>query len=325
VAHGRRTSETLRQVAPDLDARVEAAALDALEEVETRGLAPVPGASRLVQQLPADRWAIVTSGSRAVARVRLASAVLSVPRVLVTGDAVRRGKPDPEGYATAARLLGVAASDCVVVEDAPAGVAAGKAAGMRVIAVSSTHSPADLGAADVVLARLADLELRPSEPGTEGLVLEMNLEPVVTQLRALLATPDDRARTGRLAAELIRSTGSYRWVGLYDVQGEEIAAFAWTGPEAPAHPRFPATQGLNGAAVRTRAPVVVQDVSRDPRYLTTFGSTRAEAIFPISDPATGQVLGTLDVESERVDAFTAADHALLGTCAETLLPLWRDR
>src|SRR2546423_4720 len=113
----------------------------------------------------------------------------------------------------------------------------------------------------------------------------------------------------------------YRWVGLYDVRPSHIAAIAWTGPTAPRHPTFPRTQGLNGAAVAVGAPVIVQDVRNDPRYLTTFGSTRAEAIFPVCGAA-GELVGTIDVESDRINAFTPEDEAFLRQCADVLAFLW---
>jgi GAF domain-containing protein len=126
----------------------------------------------------------------------------------------------------------------------------------------------------------------------------------------------------REAANLIREAGTYRWVGLYDVTLTEIVAIAWTGSEAPAYPRFPVSQGLNGAAVATGQPVVVQDVSGDPRYLTTFGSTRAEAIFPVAVPDDGRIIGTIDVESDRIGAFRAEDEVFLKDCARVLLHIW---
>jgi sugar-phosphatase len=173
VAHGRRTSETIRLVAPELDPRAEAAALDAMEAVETRGLVAFPGAEALVRCLPQDRWAIVTSGTAAVATLRLRTAGLPVPAVFVTADDVRRGKPDPEGYLAAAARLGVAARDCVVVEDSPTGVAAGKAAGMKVIAVLTTYPAAAVAEADVIVAALSALRARPE--GATGLGVDWRL------------------------------------------------------------------------------------------------------------------------------------------------------
>jgi mannitol-1-/sugar-/sorbitol-6-phosphatase len=172
VAHGRRIAETLRLVAPQLDAAAEAAVLDAMEEVETRGLRAAPGAAALLRQLSEAQRAIVTSGSRAVATLRLRTAGLSIPRVFVTAGDVRHGKPDPEAYLLGASRLGVAPRDCVVVEDSPPGVAAGKAAGMRVIGVLTTYPAAALAGADVWLDALAELRARPAAPGSTGLTLD---------------------------------------------------------------------------------------------------------------------------------------------------------
>ncbi len=169
VAHGRRISETIALVRPDLDAAAEAAVLDAMEETETRGLEPVPGAAELVARLGDNEWAIVTSGSRAVATLRLRTVGLPIPPVFVTAGDVARGKPDPEGYGLAARRLGVEPRDCVVLEDSPPGVAAGKAAGMRVIAVLTTHSADALADADARLDTLA--ALRVDAAGAAGLTV----------------------------------------------------------------------------------------------------------------------------------------------------------
>jgi GAF domain-containing protein len=108
-------------------------------------------------------------------------------------------------------------------------------------------------------------------------------------------------------------------VGLYDVTPEEVVAIAWTGTEPPAYPRFPVTKGLTGAAVATQEPVVVQDVTTDPRYLTAFGSTRAEAIFPVR--VDGRIVGTIDLESDRVRAFGPDDEDFLKACTSILVPL----
>jgi sugar-phosphatase len=165
LAHGRRISETLRLVAPHLDIAAETAALDALEEVETRGLRPAPGAAALLRLLPRARWGIVTSGSRPVATLRLRAAGITTPEVFVTAEDVRHGKPAPDGYLAAAVRLGAPPADCVVIEDSPPGIAAGKAAGMRVIAVATTHAPDALTAADCCLAALTELRLDVTAPG----------------------------------------------------------------------------------------------------------------------------------------------------------------
>jgi putative methionine-R-sulfoxide reductase with GAF domain len=145
---------------------------------------------------------------------------------------------------------------------------------------------------------------------------------VALRLRALVSAPGERQQKAAAAAELIRSTGDFRWIGLYDVLSDEICVIAWAGPSAPAHPRFSRSQGLSGAAVRARAPVVVQDVTNDPRYLTTIDGTKAEAIFPVFS-ADGSVVGTLDVESATVNAFTPPRERWLRDCTAALQPLWR--
>jgi sugar-phosphatase len=157
VCHGRRISETIAQVAPELDARAEAAVLDRMEEVETDGVDPVPGARELVAGLAEGTWAVVTSGSRKVATLRLTHVGLPIPKVFITAEDVHRGKPDPEGYLLAAARLGVEPKECVVIEDSPPGVAAGNAAGMRVVGVTTTHLEAALSGADEVIHRLKDL------------------------------------------------------------------------------------------------------------------------------------------------------------------------
>jgi sugar-phosphatase len=160
VAHGRRTSETLREVAPRLDVAAEVAVLDRLEESETRGVQMVPGAGDLLAAIPRTRWAVVTSGSPAVARMRLQLGRLPEPPVLITAADVRQGKPHPEGYLRAAESLGLAPTGCVVVEDAPAGIAAGRAAGMRVLAVRGTYTDDRLAEAEAILPALAAVRLR---------------------------------------------------------------------------------------------------------------------------------------------------------------------
>ena len=147
---------------------------------------------------------------------------------------------------------------------------------------------------------------------------------VLDGIDAALASDQGRPERAVRVAELIRRAGAYRWVGVYEVTDHEIAAVGWSGPGAPAHPRFPVTQGLSGAAVASRRAVVVGDVTTDPRYLTAFSSTRSEAIVPVVDPATGAVVGTLDVESAERDAFTEADQQALERCATALRGLFAE-
>jgi L-methionine (R)-S-oxide reductase len=143
----------------------------------------------------------------------------------------------------------------------------------------------------------------------------------IAEVLATDLDPTDKA--GRVAA-LIREAGRYRWVGLYAVGDREIVAIGWSGPGAPAHPRFPVGHGLSGAAVAGRQAVVVGDVTADPRYLTAFASTLSEAVVPVLDPATGAVVGTVDVESAVRDAFTAADRQMLERCAAALAGLFAE-
>ena len=118
-------------------------------------------------------------------------------------------------------------------------------------------------------------------------------EEVLRGIDEVLASNLARADKAARVAALIREAGRYRWVGLYAVGEREITAIGWSGPGAPAHPRFPVGQGLSGAAVASRRAVVVNDVTADPRYLTAFSSTLSEAIIPVLDPGTGTVVGTL--------------------------------
>ena len=166
-AHGRRAFDTIRLVAPHLDAAAEVVALSAQEASTTQGLSEVPGAHALLAALPPDRWAVVTSGDRAVAEHRLQHVGLPIPMVMVCGDEVSRGKPDPEGYLVAAAKLGIAPGACVVVEDAPSGIDAGRNAGMRVIGVATTHTPEELRAADTVIDALSALTVRVDSHGLE--------------------------------------------------------------------------------------------------------------------------------------------------------------
>ncbi|MGE0556017.1 MAG: HAD-IA family hydrolase [Gemmatimonadales bacterium] len=154
VAHGRRGSETIRLVAPELDARSEAAVLDEMEARETEGLAAIPGAARLLESLRGRRWGIVTSGSVPIATLRLRAVGLEPPGVMVTGEQVKHGKPDPEGYLLGATLLGAEPSHCLVFEDATVGIEAARAAAMRVVAVATTHERAALQTADAIVGDL---------------------------------------------------------------------------------------------------------------------------------------------------------------------------
>jgi sugar-phosphatase len=148
VCHGRRALETIRLAAPHLDAQAEVAAFAPAEESVpgTETIRPLPGAARLLASLPLWSWGVATSGPRAAAGARLRGAGLPVSPVLVCAEDVSQGKPSPDAYLRAARDLGVLPADCLVMEDAPPGIQAARAAGMPVIAVTTTHRAAQLPA-----------------------------------------------------------------------------------------------------------------------------------------------------------------------------------
>jgi GAF domain-containing protein len=150
----------------------------------------------------------------------------------------------------------------------------------------------------------------------------MDWSTVVRDIDGVLLGRGERAAKATWIAELVREAGGYRWVGLYEVTDQEIAAVGWSGPGAPAHRRFPVTRGLSGAAVASGRTVVVNDVTTDPRYLTAFSSTLSEVIVPVLDAGTGAVLGTLDAESDERDAFTDADCRALERCAGAIAGLF---
>jgi sugar-phosphatase len=159
AAHGRRTAETIQLVAPHLDKHAEAAAIEEAEACDTVGVVDIPGAHDLLAALPPAAWAIATSNARRTALLRLQHTGLLTPRVMITSESVRRGKPDPEVYLLAAEQLGVDPRRCVAVEDAPAGLSAARAAGMTAIGVLGTHVAAQLSEAQIVIARLANLRV----------------------------------------------------------------------------------------------------------------------------------------------------------------------
>jgi sugar-phosphatase len=140
VAHGRRTYETMQLLAPEVATPEEAARLDALEEEQEGGEAAIPGALELLSSLPRDRWAVVTSAGRALARRRIARVGLPTPAIVIGADDVAAGKPDPEGYLKGAQRLGVDPRRCVVFEDTPPGAEAGRSAGARVVGLTTTYS-----------------------------------------------------------------------------------------------------------------------------------------------------------------------------------------
>jgi sugar-phosphatase len=167
VCHGRRALETIRLAAPHLDAEAEIAAFIPDEAGGGWVLKAVEGASHLLQALPVGSWAVATSGSRLDATERLRAAGLPVPDVLVCAEDVLHGKPSPDVYLLAAAGLGVSPVDCIVIEDAPPGIEAARAAGMGVVALTTTHRPEDL-AADACTRSLAEVHLGRIEQRARG-------------------------------------------------------------------------------------------------------------------------------------------------------------
>jgi sugar-phosphatase len=155
--HGVRSVEVVRALRPESDFVAEAAEIERVQAEDVAGLRAIPGAAEALLALREDRVAVVTSATRALATARLRAVGLTPPAVVVHAEDVSRGKPDPEGYLTAAARLGVDPAEALVVEDAPPGVEAGRAAGAAVVGVTSTHAAAELAAADVVIATLEEL------------------------------------------------------------------------------------------------------------------------------------------------------------------------
>jgi sugar-phosphatase len=172
-AHGRPSITTIRELLPNADHPAENREVERREIADIEGVVPLPGAVELLQALPLDRWAIVTSCTRALAAVRIGAAGLPKPKHLVTSTDVQHGKPDPEPYLKGAQILGVPAADCLVVEDAPAGIRAGKAAGARVLALRTTASDAELqqAGADWIVDDCAELFLDSSAAGEKFLLI----------------------------------------------------------------------------------------------------------------------------------------------------------
>jgi len=144
------------------------------------------------------------------------------------------------------------------------------------------------------------------------------------ELQRILGLNGERVTTAKKIAEAIREAGAYRLVGIYDVNVRPgmVANIAWSGPNPPAHPFFPITKGLTSRAITSRKTVNVGDVASDSSYLTALDSTRAEIIVPILDETGEHVIGTIDVESEDLNAFDSKAQALLEKSANVLGRFW---
>jgi sugar-phosphatase len=161
-AHGRPSLATIKDLLPNAADHIAENEVVLRGEIEdTEGVVPLPGVCEFLQSVPQDRWALVTSCAKPLAHVRLKAAGIPVPQKMITSDDVFRGKPDPEPYVKGAALLGFSPSECVVFEDAPAGIRAGKAAGARVLALPTTEHENELKAAgaDWILPGYSHLSL----------------------------------------------------------------------------------------------------------------------------------------------------------------------
>ena len=159
IAHGVRTIEVIRAVAPHLDADAEVWELENREADDQEGVDIMPGAIELVRSIPEGRWGVVTSGTRLLASARLRFGGLPVPKILVTAEDVANGKPHPEPYLTGAKRMGFNPADCLVIEDAPAGIQSARAGGMKVVGITSTYAAARLNEADFVIQRLPQIQV----------------------------------------------------------------------------------------------------------------------------------------------------------------------
>jgi sugar-phosphatase len=169
IAHGVRTLEVIRRVAPHLDAEAEARQIENHEAHDQQGVCVMPGAAELVRSIPEGRWGVVTSGSRLLASARLRFCGLPVPKVLITADDVTQGKPHPEPYLKGAQAMGLSPAECLVIEDAPAGIDAARAGGMTVIGITSTYAADALTHADAVISGLGQIRVSLNGAGKLGI------------------------------------------------------------------------------------------------------------------------------------------------------------
>ena len=158
LAHGRRSIETIRALAPELDAEKENVLVEQMEIDDKEGVTALAGAAELLAHLPPDRFAIVTSATRPLAVARLGYAGIPVPRHMITANDVIHGKPSPEPFLKGAAVLGFSPEDCLVFEDSPAGIASARSAGMKAIALQTTYPADQLQAANAIIGTLANVK-----------------------------------------------------------------------------------------------------------------------------------------------------------------------
>ena len=176
IPHGTRAVDIIKTLKPDLDVAEGLRLIEDMEIEDVSDLKVLPGARALLESLPSERWAIVTSATYRLLVGRLRAAELPLPERIISGDRVQRGKPDPEPYIRGAELIGTAGAapaECIVVEDAPSGITAGVAAGCRVLGVLGSYTEDELRAAGVswVVRSLQDVSATAT---TNGLTIVIN-------------------------------------------------------------------------------------------------------------------------------------------------------
>ena len=184
--HGRRAIETVALLCPDRDPEAELKAIEDLEMADSEGLKVLPGVLRLLDSLPPDRWTVVTSSTERLALARMRLGGVPEPRRLVTAECVTWGKPHPEPFLAGAKLLGFEPAECVVFEDAPPGIEAGRAAGCTVVATTFTLPAEELAAANYIVPDLTEVAV---ESGADGLVLRLGSLDSKSASQRVVANP----------------------------------------------------------------------------------------------------------------------------------------
>jgi L-methionine (R)-S-oxide reductase len=154
--------------------------------------------------------------------------------------------------------------------------------------------------------------------------MKIDLKSVATRIRDILTDDKPRDERARRIAEEIRSLGSYRWAGLYDVTASEVRIVAFSGPSAPAYPVFSREKGLTGEMLRRNQTIISGDVGSDPNYLTAFSSTQSEMIVPVRSHD-GAIVGSIDVESEAFNAFDDEQREAVEAISRIIEPLFWKR
>lgn len=144
---------------------------------------------------------------------------------------------------------------------------------------------------------------------------------ILNEIAAAASASGDAAGRAKRVAELVREACACYWVGVFEITESEAQAIGWTGAEAPAFLRFPLTRGITRDVVKTRKTAVINDVLKDSRYLVAFSTTRAEVIAPVIGTS-GLVVGTLEADADKINAFTDADAQFLEQCAARMSPLF---